>query len=307
MIHIMYGRIKNEHIEMQDTQRLILFLFAQAQEMHLKDIVEIGLLFGKSSSSVRACVNRLARNGMVTREGSARKAARYRLSSTGKVLAHDVVMRFMKIHALVEASQSWDGTWTLVSFDIPERIRKRRDEFRAGLRQMGFGHLAGSVWIAPGNSLESANSLARSLRVEKRIVTSLSKDVSIGGDSISMAISKIWPLSQINREYSAMRVRMKSRIDKMRARICSDSPPDAREAFIELFIVFSEAAELIAQDPCLPTELLPSNWLGLEVQDLIHEYFHLIHGLELKDTYSYLLELPAGLSIPLPRNKRRRT
>jgi phenylacetic acid degradation operon negative regulatory protein len=291
---------------MQDTQRLILFLFAQAQEMRLKDIVEIGSLFGKSSSSVRACVNRLARASMLTREGSARKAARYRLSSVGRTLAHDVVTRFMRIHALVEASQPWDGTWTLVSFDIPERIRKRRDEFRAGLRQMGFGQLAGGVWVAPGDSLESVNSLAHSLRVEKRIVTSLSKDISVGGDSISSAISRIWPISEINRKYSAMRVRMKSRINKMRERIRSGSPPDAREAFIELFIVFSEAAELIAQDPCLPTELLPANWLGLEVQDLIHEYFHVIHGLKLKDRYSYLLELPSGLHIPLPRNKRRR-
>lgn len=275
--------------------------------MPLKDAVEIGQLVGKSASSVRACVNRLACEGILTREGIGRKKACYRLSPLGRALADDVVARFVRIHEIVEAAQQWDETWTLVSFDVPERMRKRRDEFRAGLRQMGFGQLTHGLWVAPRDASQSVKELADSLRVGNKVVISISKDIKMGRSTISSSVSNVWPLSQLNQDYSKMRTSLRSRISRMRERIRGGLPPDSREAFLEIFTVFSEAAELISRDPCLPEELLPENWLGLEVQDLIHEYFHMIHGLELNDQFSYLLKLPTGLHIPLPRKNRRRT
>ena len=288
---------------MQSTQRFILFLFAQAKRFPLKDAVELGQLLDKSGHSVRACVNRLARSGILIREESPRKAALYSLSPKGETLANEVIAKFMRIHAIVESKHSWDGTWTLVSFDIPEQIRNRRDELRVRLREIGFGLLSGGVWIAPGDVAESAKHLAKSLRVGNRIMISLSRDVSVGGMPVESVVSKVWPLAELNREYKAMRSRMKRRIEKMRSRIERGSPPEVREAFLEMFIVNTEIAELIRRDPCLPEELLPDNWLGLEVQDLVHEYLHMIHGVEQKDPYSFLLKLPEGIHIPLPRKK----
>jgi phenylacetic acid degradation operon negative regulatory protein len=292
---------------MQNTQRLILFLFAQAKSLPLKETVEIGRLMGKSYASMRAGINRLARDGMLTRCGWKRKAAQYALSPAGRALANEIQNRFMRIHSIVEAKHSWDGTWTLVSFGIPERIRKRRDEFRTKLKEMGFGQLTGGLWIAPNDASSKAQALAKLLRIRNRVAVAISKDVRFGDEPISSVVSRVWPLAQLNRDYSVMRTRMKSRIREMRTRINGGAPPDSREAFLEIFIVFSEAAELISKDPCLPEELLPPGWLGLEVQDLIHEYFHMLHGLEMEDPYAFLLELPGGLHVPKPRTKTRRT
>lgn len=286
---------------MQSTQSFVLFLFAQAKRFPLKETVELGQLLGKSSHSVRACVNRLARSGILIREESPEKAAWYRLSPKGETLANEVAVKFMRIHEIVESKHPWDGTWTLVGFEIPERIRKRRDELRSRLREVGFGQLAGGVWIAPGDVSEFVRNLAQSLRVGNRIMISLSRDVTLGGVPVASAVSRIWPFAELNKKYRAMRSRLKRRIERMRSRLKAGVEPDSREAFLELFIVSSEAAELIAQDPCLPEELLPDNWLGLEVQDLIHEHFHMIRGLEQKDPYALLLRLPPGLHIPLPR------
>jgi phenylacetic acid degradation operon negative regulatory protein len=288
---------------MQSTQTFVLFLFAQAKRFSLKEAVELGQLLGKSSHSVRACVNRLARSGILIREESPRRAAWYGLSPKGEALANEVAVKFMRIHEIVEAKHCWDGTWTLVSFDIPESIRKRRDELRLRLREVGFGLLAGGVWIAPGDVSEFVRSLAESLRVEDRIMISLSRDVSLGGLPIASAVSRIWPFAEINKKYRAMRSRLTRRIERIQSRLESGTQPDSREAFLELFIVHSEAAELIAQDPCLPEELLPGDWLGLEVQDLIHQHFHMIHGIEQKDPYAFLLGLPPGLHIPRPRGR----
>ncbi len=286
---------------MQTTQRFVLFLAAQARRFSLKDAVDLGTQLGKSPQSVRASVNRLARSGLLVREPSPRKAARYALSPKGKAMASEVVAKFMRIHDIVEAKNTWDGTWTLVSFGIPERIRNRRDELRTRLREIGFGQLAGGVWIAPGDSTESVNGLADSLRVAGKVMVCVSRDVKLGGEPVASAVSRIWPLSELNRRYASMRTRLKRRIERMRTRIEEGSPPDAREAFLEMFVVNTEIAELIARDPCLPEELLPDRWLGLEVQDLIHEYLHMLYGFEQDDPYAFLLELPEGLHIPQPR------
>jgi phenylacetic acid degradation operon negative regulatory protein len=288
---------------MQSTKRFVLFLAAQARRFPLKSAVELGQLLGKSPQSVRACVNRLARSGILVREPSPRKAAWYALSPKGKSMAADVAAKFMRIHEIVESKHSWDGTWTLVSFGIPETIRERRDELRARLREIGFGQLAGGVWIAPGDATRSVNGLAHSLRVERRVMVCVSEDVTFGGKPLASAVSRIWPLSDLNRSYASMRTRLKRRIARMRTRIEKGSPPDSREAFLEVFVLFSEAAEIITRDPCLPENLLPDGWLGLEVQDLIHEYFHMLYGLEQDDPYSFLLKLPEGLHIPHPREQ----
>jgi len=288
---------------MLSTQKFILYLFAQAKRFSMKETVELGQLLGKSGHSVRACVNRLARAGFLIREESPRKAAWYRLSPKGEILGNEVVAKFIRIHEIVESKHSWDGTWTLVSFDIPERIRKLRDELRVRLREIGFGLLAGGVWIAPGDVSEFVKSLAESLRVGNRIMISLSSNVSLGGVPVESIVSKVWPLAELNGEYRMMQSRMNRRIENMRARIEKGSPPDSREVFLGMFVANTEIAELIARDPCLPEELLPKNWLGLEVQDLVHEYLHMIGGLEQKDPYSFLLRLPEGIHIPLPRKK----
>jgi len=288
---------------MPSTQRFILFLFAQAKRFSLKEAIQLGRLLDKSGHSVRACVKRLARSGILISEKSPGRIAWYGLSPKGETMANEVVAKFMRIHEIVGSKHSWDGTWTLVSFAIPEKIRKHRDELRVRLREIGFGLLAGGVWIAPGDLSESVKGLADSLKVGKRIMVALSKDVTLGGASASAVVSRVWPLAKLNKEYKVMHARLKRRIDGMRKRLEAGSQPDSREAFLEIFVLFSEASELITRDPCLPKELLPEDWLGLEVQDLIHEYFHMIHGLEQKDPYAFLLKLPEGLHIPLPRNK----
>ncbi len=290
---------------MQSTRSFLLYLFFKAKIFPLKEAVELGHLLDKSDHSIRACIKRFAKSGILIREASPRKAALYSLSPKGEILANEVISKFKRIHAIIESKHTWDGTWTLISFAIPERIRKSRDDLRVRLREIGFGLLSSGVWIAPGDVSEIAKNLADSLGVGNKIMISLSNKVSLGGVPIELATSKIWPLAMINEEYKTMQARMNRRTETMRSQIEKDSPPDAREAFLKLFLVNSEIADLILHDPCLPAELLPKDWMGLEVQDLVHKYFHMIYGLEQNDPYSFLLKLPKGIHIPLPRKKQR--
>lgn len=44
--------------------------------------------------------------------------------------------------------RDWDGSWRLVSFDIPETNRAVRDILRYKLKELGFTKLQNSVWIS---------------------------------------------------------------------------------------------------------------------------------------------------------------
>ncbi|OJI08747.1 MAG: hypothetical protein COX02_00105 [Candidatus Vogelbacteria bacterium CG22_combo_CG10-13_8_21_14_all_37_9] len=43
----------------------------------------------------------------------------------------------------------WDKIWRLVFFDIPEKLRPRRDAFRDRLKELGFIELQHSIWVIP--------------------------------------------------------------------------------------------------------------------------------------------------------------
>lgn len=58
--------------------------------------------------------------------------------------------RLLKVKLQHAAQQKrWDGKWRVVIFDIPERIRGRRDFLRKELASLGFHQLQKSVWVTP--------------------------------------------------------------------------------------------------------------------------------------------------------------
>lgn len=67
------------------------------------------------------------------------------LSEEGKRRAVSYNMETM---ALVRPVR-WDGRWRVVLFDIPERLRRARDAFRAHLNELGFVELQHSVFVVP--------------------------------------------------------------------------------------------------------------------------------------------------------------
>ncbi len=53
------------------------------------------------------------------------------------------------IKAKVKVLENWDGKWRVVTFDIPEEARGRRDVLRKMLKTSGFKKLQASVFINP--------------------------------------------------------------------------------------------------------------------------------------------------------------
>lgn len=57
--------------------------------------------------------------------------------------------RRLKLKLEYARQRRWDGKWRLVAFDVPERIRGRRDFLRKELHALGCHQLQKSVWVTP--------------------------------------------------------------------------------------------------------------------------------------------------------------
>lgn len=95
--------------------------------------------------SFRNALQRLEKRGFII--GEQRKNRRvYILSKKGKKFADNIKLKFE-----MAKSRSWDGKWRVLIFDIPEKIRGKRDFLRKELREFGFYPLQKSVWAYPYN------------------------------------------------------------------------------------------------------------------------------------------------------------
>jgi CRISPR-associated endonuclease Cas2 len=61
---------------------------------------------------------------------------------------HEVQKIFASEYQIPEPA-FWDGKWRMLTFDIKEKQRKRRDELRLLLEGAGFVRLQHSVWVHP--------------------------------------------------------------------------------------------------------------------------------------------------------------
>ncbi|OGE86072.1 MAG: CRISPR-associated endonuclease Cas2 [Candidatus Doudnabacteria bacterium RIFCSPHIGHO2_02_FULL_46_11] len=57
--------------------------------------------------------------------------------------------KFSQTQITIPKQKKWDGSWRLITFDIPEEERKKRDSFRYLLKGLGLGQVQQSVWVYP--------------------------------------------------------------------------------------------------------------------------------------------------------------
>ena len=117
--------------------------------------------------SFQRALKRLERKHLVgTRVKGGREE--WYLTDSGGELARRLRLRLVGAH-----QKRWDGKWRLVIFDIPERIRGRRDFLRRELNSFGFHQLQKSVWVIPHPLPDGFSELTSELALGKhfRVVT----------------------------------------------------------------------------------------------------------------------------------------
>lgn len=75
--------------------------------------------------------------------------------------------RKVLIHNLKFPIGRWDGKWRLFIFDIPEKLRTRRDLLRRKLKDLGLYNIQRSVFVYPYDCREELALVADYYKVEK--------------------------------------------------------------------------------------------------------------------------------------------
>lgn len=150
--------------------------------------------------------------------------------------------------------KKWDGKWRLVIFDISEKRKVKRETLRKKLLELGFGMWQRSIYISPYNWAEDMYEFLSEQRLlgEAYVLTAKHQ---LMGDEKELA-RKVWNLEKLEKKYEEI-VEHLYKLKK------------SERGFSKFKKIAHQYCETLLEDPCLPRDLLPSNWYGYEARGLI--------------------------------------
>lgn len=146
----------------------------------------------------------------------------------------------------------WDGNWYLAIFDIPERMRQKREILRINLKKLGFGQLQASCWISAINYLKNVEDLIKFHELEPYVI--LAQTDKLGREDSKSLANRVWKLDKINQLYEKFIFDWKKASEE------------------EKFWLILKYFNVLNKDPQLPVDLLPDNWLGKKAYQIIKRY-----------------------------------
>lgn len=108
-------------------------------------LLEYGKLRNQQRGSVvvRTALHRLKNRKLIYCERQNNKII-YALTEEGEKAAENIRAKLEKTKP-----KKWDGKWRVIVFDVPEKLRGKRDILRKELNNFGFMQLQRSVWAYP--------------------------------------------------------------------------------------------------------------------------------------------------------------
>jgi phenylacetic acid degradation operon negative regulatory protein len=170
------------------------------------------------------------------------------------------VKRLVREFPLVKMQEKkWDNLWRIVIFDFPVTQNYKRNRLRKKLEKLGFGMFQKSVWMSPYNlAWEISEFLkAQSFRDYAYVLVS---PLRFAASNKSLA-EKIWKLNKIKDAYQKLLDWWEEKSQGLKG-----------DDFFLLAQKFCfRYLEIVAADPFLPKELLPSRWPGEEARKIFQK------------------------------------
>lgn len=201
----------------------------------------------KTGTVKRTC-HQLKSQGYITYVKGKNAAANARLTKEGLERVRGVLPQYKE-------KRNWDGKLYLITYDIPENRRKDRDSLRYFLKKFGCGQLQQSVWVTPHNPKGVLEEIVKENRIAGDIIISdTGKDGNIGRTNFKELMGRVYDLKKINDRYAEY-------IEMYRS-----GSFNTREQAIFKFL------SIVGDDPQLPYELLPEDWLGDKAHSLFRKF-----------------------------------
>ncbi len=209
---------------------------------------------GFSAEAARAALSRLVRRGFLERARDGRHVD-YRLSASSRralLAGEERILSFGRTGVADDGDEHGDGTWTCVSFALPEARRADRDRLRNRLGFAGFGPLHDGLWLAAHERSATVAAIVAELRVGE-FVEVFSGRPAGHSDPASLA-KRVWPLAELDAAYAAF-------VEESRT---AEGTPLLRRA-----LLMHRYRQFPFRDPELPPRLWPSTWRASAI-----DHFH---------------------------------
>lgn len=244
-------------------EKQILYILMRKPEMEVSELIDIYQGRRYSPQSVRNALSRLKRLGYIRHH-----RRRYSLTSAGT----NFLTAFQ--FKLAQKDRTWNGSWHLVLYQIPESHRNFRNTLRQELIHLGYGQLYHSVFLSPHDQTQSVRQILEEQGLSE-FVSMFTGHFTFG--EIDSKVHEIWDLEHIRGLYEEF-LAWGSEKRTHFSRLPSISPWDA---FFEILELGERFGNILLQDPILPAKFLPKDWPGPEAWRLYRElYDHLIQYVE---------------------------
>lgn len=175
---------------------------------------------------------------------------------------------------LVLQRKQWDRKWRVVMFDIAEKEKRLRDNFRLKLKELGFGMLQESVFITPHDVLSDFMEFVESQEFSDSVYAMEVSKIRVG--DVRALANKLWDLEKLNEQYAKILEKMEDdlkissgRGEKLNTSEVGEERSKGKTKGEMVREIRKDYIEVVSQDPFLPKELLPYDWKGVLVRDYI--------------------------------------
>lgn len=209
----------------------------------------------RSQDAYRSAMFRLRKAGLVVRTSTQEGLPRIELGPAAES------RRPPELRARTLWRQKWDGRWYVLMYDVPEKQRGYRDALRGFLERMRMGCLQRSVWVTPRDIRPEYDDLRQEIQIDRYAF--LLEATTVLGQPAADVVASAWDWGNLRRiqswycevgEESLARVRS-DKLDRASVRAL------AREEVSAYLTVMRD-------DPLLPRDLLPQDYLGGAVYNL---------------------------------------
>jgi len=173
--------------------------------------------------------------------------------------------RLTRILPVYERKRPWDGFLYLITYDIPEDKKRKRDYLREYIEKLGCGMLQQSVWLACYNPRKLIIDFVQKHRVGNLVLVSRLEG-GIGGWDIGTVVKKVYKLDDLEKFYIDF-------VEKVDA---------GKLSGLKLFLDY---LAILKKDPQLPFELLPHPWTGELANDYFEEELKKFKNLDLENFF----------------------
>ncbi|MEM7332979.1 MAG: PaaX family transcriptional regulator C-terminal domain-containing protein [Chloroflexota bacterium] len=221
----------------------------------LSDLLNLLETLNIGERTARSTITRMAREDWFTIERQGRQS-KYAITPFGQKILQGGDWR-LEDSLLTD----WDGRWHLITYSLPEDIRKLRDHLRKQLSWLGYGRLSTGLWLSPHNRQDEINQIIYTHKIEQYI--HFFQGTYAGPLTNHQLITQCWNLPDLATQYEQF-------LNKYEG-IPTPKTLSPKDSFQARFWLTADLFPILRQDPNLPQALLPTDWIGIQGKRLFYK------------------------------------